>query len=773
MKKNMTILADSYKISHHQMYMPGTDGVYSYFEARKGAMYPKVVFFGLQYALKEYLEGVVITREKIEEGARLVEKHLGGNAFNRKMWEHILVYHGGKLPVRIKAVPEGSVVDISNVLLTVENTDPLCAPLTNHLETVLSQIWAPCTVATQSYYIKETLKKYHAETGCIMNGIDFGLHDFAFRSVTSVDSAGICGAAHLVNFMGTDTIQAMVCAEEYYNANYDTLAFSVPACYDDQTEIFTEKGFIKFSDLSKDVKVAQYHENGDIDFVMPTNYVKDKYEGNMIHFYSGGYKYIDMMVTPNHRMVRKNKKNQLQIFEANSDNKFSDKNSVIVAGNGKGDKDFSDIDRLKIAFQADGSFASHADDYNGERGGCTPIRFSLKKERKKIRLEKILKSLKFEYTLSKYENDYYSFWIKVPKDINMQKDFSWVDFVNVSTKYAKQFINELSYWDGSSKNNCIVYSSIIKKNIDIVQALSCLCGKKCQVSSYQDKRTENIRQPIYSVIISDKDRVSGHLSKKVTVPYDGFVYCVSVPTTMLIVRRNGKVSVCGNSEHSVQTALGREGEEQVFEHLLNTYPKGILSVVIDSYDYKNFISGYSEKFKDKILARDGKLVYRPDSGNPVLVTLDVLNRLELVFGATANSAGYRELNPKVGMLWGDGINHNDVEEILQAMKDNKWAASNIVFGMGSGLLQKINRDDMRFAFKSSCQKRDGVWHDIFKSPLEGGKESKKGRLALIQENGTYRTVPEGNRNDQLVTVFENGEIKKRYTFDEVRANSRK
>ena len=109
MKKNMTILTDSYKISHYQMYMPSTDGVYSYFEARKGAMYPKVVFFGLQYILKEYLEGVVITRENIEDGARLVSKHLGDNVFNRKMWEHILVNHGGKLPVRIKAVPEGTV----------------------------------------------------------------------------------------------------------------------------------------------------------------------------------------------------------------------------------------------------------------------------------------------------------------------------------------------------------------------------------------------------------------------------------------------------------------------------------------------------------------------------------------------------------------------------------------------------------------------------------------------------------------------------------------
>ena len=135
------VLTDSYKFSHYKQYPPGTEHVYSYFESR-GGKFDNTVFFGLQYLLKRYFEGVVVTREAIEAAREFSSQHFGNeNVFNLEGWEHILNEHGGKLPIRIKAVQEGTPVPVSNVLMTVENTDPKCYWLTNLVETVLVQLW--------------------------------------------------------------------------------------------------------------------------------------------------------------------------------------------------------------------------------------------------------------------------------------------------------------------------------------------------------------------------------------------------------------------------------------------------------------------------------------------------------------------------------------------------------------------------------------------------------------------------------------------------------
>ena len=458
---NIITLTDSYKCGHYNQYPEGTEGVYSYFESRNGAKFDTTVFFGLQYYLKKYLAGVVITEEKIVKAKALVDAHLGEGNFNEKMWRHILENHGGKLPVRIRAVPEGTPVPVSNVLMTVENTDPLCAPLTNHLETILTHSWSASTVATLSRETKKMLKVYLEATSDTLDGLNFMLHDFGARGVSSVESGAFCGAGHLVNFMGTDTISAIELAMDYYSA--DVCAYSVPA-----------------------------------------------------------------------------------------------------------------------------------------------------------------------------------------------------------------------------------------------------------------------------------------------------------------------------TEHSVMTALGPEGEVKVLERLLDKYPTGILSVVSDSYDIYGFVKNYvCGKFKTRILERDGVFVVRPDSGDPVSTVIALLNILEEGFGTTVNSKGCKVLNPKVRVIWGDGIDYDGIGKILHSMKENLWSAENIVFGMGGGLLQKINRDNQRFAFKCSAQKRDGKWYDIYKDPIDKSKMSKKGKLALTRElNGiilTYKTIEQYDENDDenniLEIVFEDGELVREYTFNEIRKNA--
>ena len=223
MKTSIILNTDSYKVSMYCQYPFGTTGVYSYIESR-GGRYDKTVFFGLQAFIKEYLLEQ-ITQADIDFAAEILTAH--GEPFNREGWEYILRVHNGYLPVVIRAVPEGTVVPVKNVLATIENTDPNCFWLTTWLETALLRaIWYPTTVATQSWHIKQVIKDFLEKTGD-PSTINFKLHDFGARGVSSLESAGIGGAGHLVNFMGTDTISGVLFAREYYNAGI--AGFSIPA----------------------------------------------------------------------------------------------------------------------------------------------------------------------------------------------------------------------------------------------------------------------------------------------------------------------------------------------------------------------------------------------------------------------------------------------------------------------------------------------------------------------------------------------------------------
>lgn len=221
--KNIILNTDSYKASMFKQYPAGTTGVYSYIESR-GGRYDSTVFFGLQAFIKEYLLEP-ITQSDIDIADELLTAH--GEPFNRAGWEYILRAHGGHLPVVIRAVPEGTVVPVKNVLATIENTDPECFWLTTYLETALLRaVWYGTTVASQSKAIKNVIASYLERTGD-PSLINFKLHDFGARGVSSMESAGIGGAAHLVNFMGSDTLSGILFAREFYNA--DMAGFSIPA----------------------------------------------------------------------------------------------------------------------------------------------------------------------------------------------------------------------------------------------------------------------------------------------------------------------------------------------------------------------------------------------------------------------------------------------------------------------------------------------------------------------------------------------------------------
>lgn len=223
--RNLILSTDSYKSSHYLQYPPGMDGLFSYFESRGGA-YDQTVFFGMQAILREYLS-VPISFKDIHDADAFFTAH--GEPFNREGWLHILESHGGRMPVRIKAVAEGSVVPTHNVLFTVESTCAKCAWVVNYLETLLVRAWYPTTVATLSWHAKKSILEFLYRTSDDpLAEIPFKLHDFGARGVSSGESAAIGGAAHLVNFMGSDTVEGVKLMNDVYNDGKMS-AFSIPA----------------------------------------------------------------------------------------------------------------------------------------------------------------------------------------------------------------------------------------------------------------------------------------------------------------------------------------------------------------------------------------------------------------------------------------------------------------------------------------------------------------------------------------------------------------
>lgn len=451
-------MTDSYKFSHYKQYPPGTEYVHSYLESRGGSIADYTIFAKLQYYLINFLEGQVVTMDMVEEAREHVDAHMGPGNFNYEGWKHIVDVHKGRLPVEIRAVPEGTRVNLHNALMTIVNTDPKCYWLPNYLETLLLKVWYPITVATLSHSIKRLILDYLEKTGD-PSQIDFKLHDFGYRGVSSEESAAIGGASHQLIFKGSDTNAGILLLKRYYKAGMS--AFSIPA-----------------------------------------------------------------------------------------------------------------------------------------------------------------------------------------------------------------------------------------------------------------------------------------------------------------------------SEHSTITSWGQEHEKDAYENMLSQYPDGMVAVVSDSYDIFNACSDiWGKDLKQKVENRNGTLIIRPDSGDPSTTVLNVLQILADRFGFSYNDKGYKVLPPYVRVIQGDGVNLHSIREILRKMEANSFSADNIAFGMGGALLQSLNRDTFKFAFKCSAICINGKWKAVFKQPkTDIGKSSKKGILALAYLSGNKFVTVEKDTpwdtyfGDRLNLVFKDGKILRLFSLDEVIAN---
>ncbi|WP_443749926.1 nicotinate phosphoribosyltransferase [Asticcacaulis solisilvae] len=224
MTVNPILNTDSYKASHFAQYPAGTEHVFSYVEAR-GGPYADALFFGLQAILKNEFARPV-TRADIAEAEEILTAH--GLPFHKAGWDLLLDRHGGHLPLEIRAQPEGTIAPVHVPMMTVVNTDPDFHWLTSYVETALLRVWYPITVATISHGVRRIIREALVRTADAPDAeLPFKLHDFGARGVSSEQSAALGGMAHLVNFMGSDTLSAIVAARKLYGE--PMAGFSIPA----------------------------------------------------------------------------------------------------------------------------------------------------------------------------------------------------------------------------------------------------------------------------------------------------------------------------------------------------------------------------------------------------------------------------------------------------------------------------------------------------------------------------------------------------------------
>lgn len=287
--KETILLTDGYKLAHHKMYPEGIEMVYSNWTPRSNKFFPEAkegsVVFGIQYLVKEYLIKQFNEnffgrpkKEVINEYITRV-KYFTGDTDSKHIEE---LYDLGYLPIEIKALPEGTMCPIRVPMMTIKNTHPKFAWLTNYLETLISNVlWMPCTSATTSRLFKKQLIEHCKETSFPEDvNVGFLCHDFSMRGMAGIEACKISGIAHLASFCGTESIPALSAIEEYYNADptKELVAGTVPA-----------------SEHSVECSNAIFNEDGTIDEMQYFKRLIDLYPEGYISIVSDGFDFWNIV----------------------------------------------------------------------------------------------------------------------------------------------------------------------------------------------------------------------------------------------------------------------------------------------------------------------------------------------------------------------------------------------------------------------------------------------------------------------------------------------
>ena len=333
-------------------------------------------------------------------------------------------------------------------------------------------------------------------------------------------------------------------------------------CYTPDHEVLTPTGWKPIADITLEDKVAQWeYSTNEVTFAHPTNTIKKEYNGDVFHF-STERGNIDQVVTPNHRMpmVYPYWKNESQPqTKLAKDVKYHGGNGFPLSGTLQDGRGMTPQERLYVAVQADGSLCSEK--YTGEKTGKLHYKFGFQKKRKIERLLELCKDAGWEAReLNSDKGDLKVFYVYVPVEqfLHEAKDFSWIDLSKISKQWALDFVDEIRYWDGNTtQSGRVRYISSNKSCIDSVVTIAHLAGFRAHITNIPAR--ENVlmpgggysdTNPAFQVYITPRHYVPGNTVTKEVKEYSGMVYCLSVPSSFFMVRRNGVVSVGGNCIHS-------------------------------------------------------------------------------------------------------------------------------------------------------------------------------------------------------------------------------
>lgn len=336
---------------------------------------------------------------------------------------------------------------------------------------------------------------------------------------------------------GVDNVRELVASASERALDCEYKVIIIDECVTGDTEILTDCGWKRFDELNKNEKVAQYN-NGKIEFVKPYEYIEREYSGEMYKVSIGNK--AEFMFSPNHVQPLKYLKSGLIKEKYVKDIKFATTNTFIRSGEGSGKNEhLLDLDKLAICLQADGTL-------QGNRKNHNYWTITLKKERKKERFVQILQGSGVEYKELKCTRDgCIRYSIKTPKNIT-KKLHTYFDLTTMNYTYADEFIQELIKWDGYEKDEYLNYDSCDKDNVDFCQSVCTLGGYISRIRVSSDNRKDTYKDMYRVFIHKGTTNANNNSVNKKAINYSGKIYCVKVPSHMIIIRKNGYAIVTGN-----------------------------------------------------------------------------------------------------------------------------------------------------------------------------------------------------------------------------------
>lgn len=566
-----------------------------------------------------------------------------------------------------------------------------------------------------------------------------------------------------------------------------------PDCYSEDTKILTPEGWKFFKDLTKDDLVAQVYDDGHYDFVKPSKYVDQYYQGVMHHFKDFHGK-VDLLVTPNHRMVvQQNGVEKIRFAETFPVKGYCSQKMIRSArAESAPEKMLTLQERLNIAFQADGSYTTTGDN----------IRFSFAKDRKKERLIKILDAMNTPYKIYDLADGRVEFNIKV-NSLDYSKNFEWVDTSNLTYEWCVDFIDELSHWDSSIRNESrIKFDTTNFSVIQVVELVALSAGYGCYIATAEDKR-KDIFNDVYTAHIMKNNLCGGQSWSHSTVDYIGKIYCVTVPTGKLLVKRNQCTMVCGNSGVPEDIICGLNSKAinlsgtsfddtaEMLEYAIAFTRDEHANILADNpsievgpieRQFKYGADYYNVKYIPH-LAHDDAGYYLIDDDYVVTEVEDTPEQKGLIellwemFDGQVDNCGQKVLNDHIGAIYGDSITLERQKIIYERLADKGYSRANITLGIGSYTYQYNTRDSEGSAIKcTNMTLRDGTEVPIFKAPkTDPGKKSAMGYLKVIKDEKDQYILKQNvswsefNQKDNCLSlVFKDGLEYNPVTLKEIR-----